>query len=405
MAVSLEVDFAGLRFPNPFILASAPPTTSGEMIERAFEEGWGGAVIKTLAYDISQTQNVNPRIHSVKQDGKILGFSNIELGSPKPVDEWMKEVVRIKRNYPHHILFASLLHTEGLVEEHWVEVARKCQDAGADGLELNFSCSHGMAESGGGASIASRPDLIGRVLGWVRKAVHIPVMVKMPAMVDDLPGKAMVVKQSGANAISTINTINSLSGVDVYRFTPYPQVGGESCYSGLSGPAIKPIGLRCVAQIAAGVDIPVSGIGGITNWEDAVQYLLVGASTVQVCSAVMQYGYRIVKDLKQGLQDYMEKMGFSRVTDCVGLALPHIKKHNVLRRDHKLAGNVDVSQCIGCGLCRAACEDSGYQAIRISEDRSANIDKEKCDGCGLCVQICPVEGCIQMVPKTMNDEQ
>jgi dihydropyrimidine dehydrogenase (NAD+) subunit PreA len=402
MSISLEVDFAGLHFLNPFMLASAPPTTSGEMIERAFEAGWGGAVIKTLAYDVRQTQNVNPRIHSVKQDGKIVGFSNIELGSPKPVDHWAKEIARIKKNYPNNILFASLLHTEGLVQEQWVEVAKKCEDAGVDGLELNFSCSHGMAESGGGAMIGGNVDLIKRILGWLRESVKIPIMVKMPATVDDLPGKAMVAKESGANAISAINTINSLSGIDIYRFTPYPQVDGKSCYSGLSGPAIKPIGLRCVAQIAAKVEIPISGIGGITDWGDVVEYFLVGASTVQICSAVMQYGYRIIKDLKQGLNDYMEKMGFTRINDFVGLALPHIKRHNDLNRGYRLKSHFDLDTCIGCGLCAIACDDSGYQAIKLSDTRKPIVDEEKCDGCGLCSQICPILGCITLVPKNQK---
>jgi dihydropyrimidine dehydrogenase (NAD+) subunit PreA len=399
MAISLQVDFAGLRFMNPFMLASAPPTTSGEMIERAFEEGWGGAIIKTLAYDIGLCQNVNPRIHSVKQDGRIIGFSNIELGSPKPVEEWLKEIVRIKGNFPQHILFASLLHTEGSIQEHWIEVAKKCEEAGIDGLELNFSCPHGMAEGGGGAAIAGNVDSIRKILSWLKEAVHVPIMVKMPATVDDLPYKALVAKESGANAISAINTVNSLSGVDIYRFTAYPQVDGESSYSGLSGPAIKPIGLRCVAQIANKVDLPISGIGGITSWEDAVQYILVGASTVQICSAVMQSGYRIIKDLRKGLEDYMEKMGFERIDHFTGLALSHIKKHNELSRNYKLVSRIQIDQCIGCGLCVAACKDSGYQAIVLSENRIPSVDDEKCDGCGLCSQICPVEDCITLVPR------
>jgi dihydropyrimidine dehydrogenase (NAD+) subunit PreA len=402
MARSLEINFAGLHFMNPFLLASAPPTTSGEMIERAFEEGWGGAIIKTLAYDVGLSQNVNPRIHSVRQDGRIIGFSNIELGSSRPVEEWLKEIMRIKKRFPHQILFASLLHTEGLIQEHWVEVAKKCEEAGIDGLELNFSCPHGMAESGGGAAIAGSVESIRKILSWLKGTIHVPIMVKMPAMVDDLPHKALVAQESGANAISAINTLNSLSGVDIYRFMPYPQVNGEGCYSGLSGPAIRPIGLRCVAQIANKVDIPISGIGGITHWEDAVQYFLVGASTVQICSAVMQYGYRIIKDLKRGLQDYMEKMGFERIDHFRGLALPHIKKHNDLSRSYRLISRIQIDACIGCGLCVAACRDGGYQAIRMSEERIPSVDDEKCDGCGLCSQICPVEDCITLVPRVQK---
>lgn len=400
MSRSMELDFAGVHFMNPFVLASGPPTASREMIERAFEEGWGGAVTKTLAYDIKQTQNVNPRIHSVKQAGKIIGFSNIELGSPKPIDVWLKDIMIIKRNYPQNALFASLLHTEGLVKSQWIEVAKKCKEAGVDGFELNFSCPHGMAESGGGAAIGANNDLIRKVLYWLRKVIDLPIVVKLPFMVDNLPDKAMIARESGANGISTINTINSLSGVDIYSFTPFPQVNGKSAYSGLSGPAIKSLGLRCVAQIASKVDISISGIGGIENWEDAVQYILVGASTVQVCSAVMQYGYRIIKDLRKGLQDYMERMEFESINDFVGLALANIKRHNDLSRVYRLVSSVDLDNCIGCGLCNVVCNDSGYQAIIMSDAKRPIINEEKCDGCGLCSQICPISDCIILTPKS-----
>lgn len=399
VSMSLEVDFAGVHLINPFILSSAPPTTTGEMIERAFEEGWGGAVIKTLAYDLRQVRNVQPRIHSVKDSGKIIGFSNIELGSPKPIQVWLKDISRIKKNYPRHVVFASLLHTEGLIKDQWVEVAKGCEEAGADGVELNFSCTHGMAESGGGAVIGGSVPLIREVLSWLRDEIRIAIMVKMPALVENLPEKVRVAKENGADAVSAINTVNSLSGVDVYSFTPYPQVYGDSAYSGLSGAAIKPIGLRCVAQIASNVDVPVSGIGGVATWEDAVQYFLVGASTVQVCSAVMQYGYRIIRDLTQGLRDYMSEMKFNRVQDVVGLALPHIKKHNALSRDYRVTSKIDPRTCLGCGLCYVACKDSGYGAIKMPRNRKPKVDRETCDGCGLCSQICPVPGCISMIPR------
>ncbi|MHA1482910.1 MAG: NAD-dependent dihydropyrimidine dehydrogenase subunit PreA [Candidatus Heimdallarchaeaceae archaeon] len=399
MSASIEVDFAGIHFINPFILSSAPPTTTGDMIEKAFEEGWGGAVIKTLAYDISQAQNVNPRIHSVKQDGRIIGFSNFELGSYREIDVWLKDIPRIKKRFPKNILLVSLLHTEGLIKEEWVEVAEKCAEAGVDGFELNFSCSHGMAESGGGATIASNVELIKEVLGWVREAVDLPIMVKLPAVVENLPYKAKTAEENGADAISTINTINCLPGIDIYNFTPYPQVDGKSAFSGLSGSVIKPIGLRCVAGIAQEVNIPVSGMGGISNWEDAVQYLLAGASTVQVCSAVMQYGYRIINDLKQGLRDYMEEMNFKTIDDFKGLALKNIEKHNSLSRKYRLVSQVDPDKCVGCGLCSRVCKDSAYQAIEMSDKRIPIIDENKCDGCGLCNQICPIMGAMKLVRK------
>jgi dihydropyrimidine dehydrogenase (NAD+) subunit PreA len=399
MTISLEVHFANLRLSNPFILASAPPTGSKRMIERAFELGWAGAVTKTLAYDPRHTQNVQPRIHAFRKQKKLIGFSNFELGSPRPIGAWLEDIAAIKKNFPDHILFASLLHTNGLVEKQWQEVATQCEQAGADGLELNFSCSHGMAEGAGGASIASRTDLIGTVLQWVKKSVRIPVMVKLPAIVENLPHKALAAKENAADAISAINSISSLAGIDIYRFIPFPQVDGESAFSGLSGAAIKPIGLRCVAQIAGAVDLPISGIGGIGTWEDAVEYMLVGASTVQICSAVMQHGYPILEKLKNGLTHYMQETGFSSISDFVGRALPHIKKHNELNRGSKVVAHFDEKACIGCRQCCIACNDSGYQAICMSDFEKPVINNEKCDGCGLCSQVCPVPNCISMCLK------
>jgi dihydropyrimidine dehydrogenase (NAD+) subunit PreA len=311
----------------------------------------------------------------------------------------MEDIRSLKAQYPDNVLLASLLHTEGLVREQWIEVAGRCAEAGIDGLELNFSCSHGMAEGGGGAVVGQSPELIRKVLGWVREATGKPVFVKLPAGVENLPQKAQTAAQSGASAISAINTLNCLPGIDIYNFTPYPAVDGKGAFGGLSGTAIKPIGLRCVAQIAQHVQIPVSGIGGIGTWEDAVEYFLVGASTVQICSAVMRVGYRIVEDLAEGLLDYMARMGFRKIDDFVGLALKNIVKHNELSRDYKLVSTVDPDTCTRCGLCGIVCRDSGYQAIEQDETRIPVIDDEKCDGCGLCVQVCPVSECMRLQEK------
>ncbi len=396
MGASLKLNFAGVEMLNPFMLSSAPPTTNAEMIARCFEEGWGGAVMKTLAYNLNLVQNVNPRMHSVKKDGKLYAFTNFELGSPKPIEKWAEDAAKLKRDYPDHALFASLLHTEGLIEEQWREVTKIFDQAGVDGFELNFSCSHGMAESGGGAVIGGNEELIKKVVSWVKSETKRPVMAKLPAIVQDLPGKARAAQAAGADAIATINTINSLSGVDIYKFVPNPNVDGNSAFQGMSGPAIKPIGLRSVAQMAQAVDIPISGIGGISNWHDAVEYILVGAKSLQVCSAVMQYGYRIIKDLTAGVLNYMEEMGFESIDDFSGKALRNIIRHNDMSRRYKLISSVDKEKCLGCGLCSIACRDSAYQAITMNEDRIPEIDPEKCDGCGLCTQVCPVENCLTM---------
>lgn len=385
----LRIKFAGLDFINPFILASAPPTTNGEMIQRAFDAGWGGAIIKTLCYDLSLTQNVSPRIHALKSGKKITAFSNFELGSPKSIEEWLQDINVIKNNYPDNILLVSLLHTEQLVQTQWEETVKKCEDAGIDGFELNFSCSHGMAEKGGGGKIAESTDKIKMVTGWVKNVTKLPVMIKFPATVEGLPSKAAAAKLAGADAISAINSVNSLSEVNIYDLIPRPAVDGKSALSGLSGPAIRPIGLRSVAQIAQSVDIPISGIGGIYSWEDAVQYILVGASTVQICSAVMQNGYGIIKKLTSGLINYLEKMQFNSIDDFVGKSLINILKHKDLSREYKVVSALNEKLCNKCKMCLISCRDSAYQAISLNEEGYPLIDKIRCDGCGLCVQVCP----------------
>jgi dihydropyrimidine dehydrogenase (NAD+) subunit PreA len=355
-------------------------------------------VLKTLTYQVGLSSNVTPRIAAYKDGGSILGFTNCELGTPHTIEEWAEDTYKLKKNWPDRGIFVSLLHTEGLVESQWREVARIFSDAGADGFELNFSCSHGMAEAGGGATIGSSDELVGKVTSWVVQETNKPVMTKLPAMVTNLPGKAIAAQRAGAAAISTINTLNSLPGIDIRTFSPLNSVDGSGAFQGLSGRAIKPIALRSVAQVAAAVDIPVSGIGGIYKWQDVVEFILVGARSLQVCSSVMEYGYRIISDLCSGLLGYMEEMGFMSVDDFAGMALPNIRKHNDLSRKYRVSA-VANELCIGCGRCVVSCSDSGYGAISLDEKRRAVVDQEKCDGCGLCTHICPVDGCLLLKRK------
>lgn len=395
MAPTLNVSFAGVEMPNPFILASAPPTTTCDMVADAFRQGWGGAILKTLTYRTKLSSNVNPRITAYKDGDEILGFTNCELGTPHSIEEWAEDAYKLKKDWPDRLVFASLLHTEGLIENEWREVARMFTQAGVDGFELNFSCSHGMAENGGGASVGANEDLVEMVARWVVEETHLPVMTKLPAMVSDLPGKAMAAKRGGAKAIAAINTLNSLPGVDIRTFVPLSSVDGAAPLQGLSGRAIKPVALRSVAQIAQASDLPVSGIGGIYKWQDAVEFLAVGASSLQVCSSVMEYGYRIITDFCDGLMNYMEEMGFETPGEIVGKALPNLKKHNDLSRAYRAKAGAN-ERCIGCGRCVLSCRDSGYQAIELDESRQAVVDQDKCDGCGLCTQVCPVHGCLTM---------
>jgi len=395
----LSVDFCGVKFQNPFILSSAPPTTTGEMIKRAFDAGWAGAITKTLARE--ETPNVKPRFGSLSYPGspeepkKIYAFENIELITDRPFSVWLEEIEDIRKSYPDHIIIASLMddasHPEG-----WKELAKKVESVGAHMIELNLSCPHGMPEKGMGAAIGQNPELSGMVTKWVTDVVKIPVMTKMTPNVADISQSAKASVENGASAISAINTVAAIIGVDLETFVPKPAVSGYSAHGGLSGRAIKPVALKAVATIGQAVDVPISAIGGIATWEDAAEFILLGASTLQLATEVMVRGYGIIEDLKDGLSNYMEDHGFASIKDMVGVAQKKLKALSDLSKEYKVVSSVDESKCVKCDICYISCQDAGYQAISLREDRIPIIDEEKCTGCSLCYQVCPVWDCVAM---------
>jgi dihydropyrimidine dehydrogenase (NAD+) subunit PreA len=287
------------------------------------------------------------------------------------------------------------MHTEQLREEDWAKAARGCLEGGVDALELNFSCPHLLAEWGVGSSIGEDPKIASMVTGWVRKIADVPIIVKLPSYVPDLMSVCQAVKKSGANAISTTNTVNCLN-VDIEKKIVLPNVNGKSAYSGYSGTGIKPIGLRNVAKIAQIVDLPILGIGGISTWSDVIEYLMVGASAVQICTAVMLNGYRIVHELTDGVTNYMMKETFSTINDMVGFLLPQIVPYSNLSHESKVVSVINVNKCIKDDLCYIVCHDASNGAIQLNEERVPQVDQEKCKGCSLCQQVCPVTDCIEM---------
>lgn len=390
MSATLQTEFAGIPLENPFILASAPPSTCPEGIARAFEAGWGGAVIKTVQYTPRAIKrNVTPRIRAVKLGGKITGFTNFEIGSPKTLDDWAEGIRWLKERFPERAVFASLMHTDVLIEEEWREVTRIFDQAGADGFELNLSCSHGQAESGCGAALGGNAEMVEKIVSWICEETDKPVCPKLTALTSDVPGKGLAAKRGGAVAIAAINTLSSLPGVDLDTFVPYNSVANRSAFQGMSGRVLKPIALRCVAQLAQATGLPISATGGIYTWQDAAEFILLGARSLQVCSAVMEQGYGVVASMKTGLLRYMEEKGFSTISDFCGLALPNIGKQNELSRELHGKARVLEETCVGCGKCVISCRDNGYGAIALSE-KKARVNPEKCSGCGLCTQICPL---------------
>lgn len=390
MSVSLATLFTGIPLSNPFLLASAPPTATADMIERAFAAGWGGAVLKTLAQtEHNPLTNVTPRICAVKHTKRVLGYVNNELGTMKGIDHWLEGMVRIKRNWPERALVASMLYGGTPLEAQWRDVPQKCQQAGADALELNFSCPHGSAEEGGLASIADSAEAIQRVLGWVRESTTLPIWVKLPAYCD-LERATRLCEEHGAQSITVINTLNCLPGIDIHTSHPLLSVDGNGAFGGLSGSAIKPIALRSVVMTRKACGLAVSGVGGISNWQDAAEFVLAGAGSLQVCTAVMQHGYGIIDDLYSGLAAWLEERDFASVAEAVGNALPYVMPHRALSREYRAVA-VCRETCTCCGACAVSCRDSGYQAIAWEKGQRPKIDPSRCDGCGLCASVCPAE--------------
>jgi len=431
----LAVDFAGIRSPNPFWLASAPPTNSGEQIARAFDHGWGGAVWKTLAHESDRIVNVSSRLGALRdRAGRTAGINNLELISDRPLRENLAEMESVKRRYPDRAVIASLMTgTRG----QWEELIRACEEAGADGFELNFGCPHGMCERGMGSAIGQNPAAIETITRWAKETARKPVLVKLTPNITDILEPARAAVRAGADGLALINTIKSVTGVDLDRFVPYPVVGGRSSHGGYAGTAVKPVALHMVAALARdpGITVPLSGIGGIESWRDCAEFLLLGATTVQVCTGVMLNGYRIVRDMRDGLSDWMDEKGFAGCAQVTGRALPNFVDWNDLDLSYKVVAEIDERACIGCQLCYPACRDGGHQAIRLPESaeplspppfadplspqpaarapyaqprpsvrldgvahRRPAVDRERCVGCNLCSLVCPVPGCIRMVP-------
>jgi len=452
---TLQTTFAGIECLNPFWLASAPPSNCGEQVMRAFDAGWGGAVWKTIGEPIV---NVSSRYSSVDWNGqRMMGLNNIELISDRPIETNLREIAEVKRRYPKHVVIASLMVESK--REAWHAMVRRAEDAGADGLELNFGCPHGMSERGMGSAVGQVPEYCERITGWVKEQARTPVIVKLTPNIGDIRLPARAAKRGGADALSAINTINSITGIDLDTLEPRPNVGGKSSHGGYCGPAVKPIALNMVQQVNAdfvdGAPLPMSGIGGIATWQDAAEFILLGAGTVQVCTAAMHYGYRIVEDMGDGLLAWMRSKGYASLDDFRGLSLPKVTEWKHLDLNFRVVAEIHADKCIGCQLCYTACWDGAHQCIHLDRasggmdvrpagtdprtthhganpqgkptpaevfaasvktisvtpipkldglqastatplERIPRVDEDECVGCNLCSLVCPVPECISM---------
>ncbi len=394
-------NFVGIKSPNPFWLASAPPTDKEYNVVRAFRAGWGGVVWKTLGED-PHVVNVNgPRYGAIwSGDRRLLGMNNIELITDRPLQTNLREIKRVKKEWPDRAMIVSLMVP--CEEENWKSILKLVEETEADGIELNFGCPHGMSERGMGSAVGQVPEYIEMVVRWCKQNSRMPVITKLTPNITDIRKPARAAKAGGTDAVSLINTINSITGVDLDSFAPQPTIDGKGSHGGYCGPAVKPIALNMVAEIARDPEtagLPISGIGGITTWRDAAEFLALGAGNVQVCTAAMTYGFKVVEEMIEGLKTWMDVKGHATLDDVIGRATPNVSDWQYLNLNYVTKARINQDLCIQCGRCHIACEDTSHQAITAIVDgqRRFEVIEEECVGCNLCVNVCPVENCIDMV--------
>jgi dihydropyrimidine dehydrogenase (NAD+) subunit PreA len=404
--VDLRTDFLGIKSPNPFWLASAPPTDKDYNVVRAYQAGWGGVVWKTLGEAGPPIVNTTSRYGAISYKGnRVAGFTNIELITDRPLEVNLREIKQVKRDWPDRALVVSLMVP--CEEASWKQILQQVEATAADGVELNFGCPHGMSERGMGAAVGQVPDYVEMVTRWCKQHTRMPVIVKLTPNVANILGPARAAVRGGADAVSLINTLNSIIAVDLDRMAPEPVVDGKGTHGGYCGPAVKPIALHMVAEIARDPEcrhIPIAGIGGIETWRDAAEFVALGAGVVQVCTAAMHYGFRIVDDMVDGLGRWMRDKHYAGIDGFRGKAVPNVTDWQYLNLNYQIIAAIDQDLCIKCGLCHIACEDTAHQAIaalRVGGERRYEVIDKECVGCNLCLYVCPVENCITM--KRVDD--
>lgn len=379
---TLKTAIAGITFPNPFILASGPPTANGSMIKAGFDAGWGGAVLKTVA--LEPTPLPSPRVHILRKGRQLSGMVNIEIITDMPLEQWKGQLDLIRDAHPTRPIIVSVMG--GGCAEEWQEAMLRLEPHGVTAYELNVSCPNISEKKG--AQLGQDPESLALVVGWAKEATELPVWVKLTPNVTDIVSLACVAEEAGADAVISTNTLSGLAGIDLETFSPLPAVSDLGIYGGYSGPGLKPVSLRATASIARELGIPVIGCGGIETWQDAAEYFAVGASGVQICTGAMWRGYDLVKRLCKGLERYLDAHGYASIAAFKGRAQPNIVQFPDLDLTYKLLATIDPERCNACGLCVTACDSGGYQAIELVDDKGM-VDEVRCDGCGLCVGICP----------------
>lgn len=385
----LSITFLGVKFPNPFCLSSSPVGNDYDMCKKAYDVGWGGIVFKTIGPKSYVINEVSPRFDMLQKENEpFVGFKNMEQIAEHSLEENLRDLARLKKEYPNKVLIASIMGND---EESWEDLARKVTEAGADMIEMNLSCPQ-MTSHAMGSDVGTNPELCKKYCQAVKRGSKLPMMAKMTPNITDMVPVAKACLEGGADGIAAINTIKSICNIDLDKKIGMPIVNGKSSISGYSGKAVKPVALRFIQQMRDGIpNLEVSGIGGIETWEDAAEFILVGAKTLQVTTAIMQYGYRIVEDLCNGLMHYMEEQKVDSLEQLVGKANKNMIPAENLDRDYIVYPEINKDKCVGCGRCYISCYDGAHQAMEWDEEsRRPTCNHDKCVGCLLCGHVCPV---------------
>ncbi len=387
-------------------MASAPPAATGKLMADSFEAGWAASIMKTVGPVEEPIINVAPRIQTMKKWNREIAMQNIELITDRRLSVWLEELVILRKRYPKKMIIGSVMGP-GHDMDAWAKLVEAMNKVGCDAIELNLGCPHGMPERDMGAICSQDPDIVFNIVLTAKAVSNVPIMTKLTPNVTNISVMAKAAQRAGTDAITVINTVNGIIGVDIYKKEPHLSVKGYTAVGGISGNAVKPIGLKCVAECKQATGLPISGAGGISSWSEGVEYLLMGAGQLQVCTEIMLRGFKIVQGMNKGLEKYMDEMGFTSVDDIVGDLYTHVTSFDTLLKkssSEKVA--INETTCTGCNLCIVACDDAGYGALKMKAvadtNRShgkrnvAELIYDNCTGCNLCVAVCPVPECMTL---------
>ena len=402
----LQTEFLGFETENPWCVASAPPAATGKLMADAFDAGWGAAIMKTVGPVEEPIINVAPRIQTMKKWNREIAMQNIELITDRRLSVWLDELKILRKRYPQKMIIGSIM-APGHDMDAWAKLIESMNQVGCDAVELNLGCPHGMPERDMGAICSQDADIVYNIVSTAKGASKVPILTKLTPNVTNIKVMAQAAKRGGTDAVTVINTVNGIIGIDIYKRKPHLSVNGYTAIGGISGNAVKPMGLKCVAECKQATELPISATGGITTGSDGVEYLLMGASQLQVCTEIMIRGFKIVSGLNKGLEGYLDKMGFQTINEAKGDLYKNVTSFEYLLQ-HSSSEKVQVNEetCTGCNLCVVACDDAGYDALNLKEiidakrtqgtRKVADVIYDKCTGCNLCVAVCPVPDCMSL---------